>query len=144
MGKLQSVLMECITQMCEWWDSLKIQFKRDFRLCMMWKERFEWSAAPPPPTNVVLPFGCMPAVRHALHPMFPRLSRQTTSRPHPPLSSASYAHPGLGTTSCWMHQGTKMAPQLLLWHTQKKAWQAKQLLGWSRARSFWECNLATC
>lgn len=70
--------------------------------------------------------------------MFPRPDRQTTSRAL--LLLSSYAHPGLGTTSCWMHQ----APKWLLsccCGTRRKAWQTEQLLGWNRARSLFLWNV---
>lgn len=75
---------------------------------------------------LVLPFGCVPVVRYAPCPMFARLDRQTTLC-SPLLSSSFYAQPGLGTTSCWMHQ----APKWLLsccCGTRRKAWQTEQLL----------------
>ena len=77
---------------------------------------------------LVLPFGCVPVVRYAPCPMFARLDRQTTlCSPLLLSSSCSYAQPGLGTTSCWMHQ----APKWLLsccCGTRRKAWQTEQLL----------------
>lgn len=84
------------------------------------ERRCDWSAVP------LLPFGCVPVVRYARCPVFPRLDGQTTSRSPPPLLSYPPPPPThfQRPTWAWHHQllnasGPKMAPQLLLWHTEK-------------------------
>lgn len=98
-------------------------------LGQLWEKRCEWSAAP------VLPFGCLPVVRYALCPMFPRLDRRPRAPPSfsppPPTPNLGLAPPAV---ECIRPQNGSSAAAVV--HGEK-AWQTEQLLGWNRARSLW-------
>lgn len=142
----QSVLLECITQTFEWWDA----YKCDFRSALdprrseagkvvslfLLQTSFCHLAARLPTDMLRGP--CF----HGSVGRWPR-SPPLLLSPPPPLF---YAHPGLGTTSCWMHQGPKMAPQLLLWCRagEGKKPDRLQLLGSNLVALRMKCSSSTC